>query len=176
MPSPRDIAIASAGWLCLVAFGVDWLAGGGKTVLDYAVRSLQPLPPSRVIAYDDDTHALWSGWWTPAKGYRLTNDTDPKIIFLAERARDCGIELTAVPLEEATAHPQPIYVALNGRTPVGPAVLSQDRNAVIAHIGDLADGANVLAFRLPEARKMNLRDERALAIGVRSVALACRPD
>lgn len=169
MPALRDIAIAATGWFSLVAFAAVWMAGGGKTVVDYATTSLQPLPADRMLRYDDKIHAIWSGWWTPDNGRRLTNDTNPKVVFLAVAAHDCSVALAAGPV----GAPQTVLAALNGGEPGGRVVIGDDRTVVIAHAGDLVDGANVLALRLPDARKTAVRDERVESIGVRSIVLTC---
>jgi hypothetical protein len=169
MPSLRDIVFSAAGWCSLIAFVVAYAAGYGKTVMDYAAVALQPLPADGRLRYDDQVHAIWSGWWAPAGRSRLTNDADPKVVFVARAARDCSVALNAFPLGAT----QTVSAVLNGGAPSGRLAIKAEQTIVIEHVGDLVDGANVLTLRLPDAHKTVVWDERTKSLGLRSIALAC---
>lgn len=175
MARVRDIAIASLGWCCLIAFAVDWLAGGGKDLRDYAASSLRPLQAGTPLRYDDEIHAIWSGWWMRGTGYRLSNDINPAVVFVADHvARDCSLVLASFPLPAGSEAPQRIYAALNGGVSAGPVAIVAEQRVVIAHVGDVVDGVNVLKLRLPDAHKASAQDERIEAIGLRSIEFFCR--
>src|SRR5689334_2743008 len=111
--SVRDFAFAAAGWGVLAAFVVCWMTDRGKNVIDYA-QSLQTLPRKTALIYDDHAHAMWSGWWVPSAGYRLTNAADSEVIFRTDAAPDCSVDLAAFPLVVDERHSQVAYAALNG--------------------------------------------------------------
>jgi hypothetical protein len=170
--TPRDFVLAGAGWCCLVAFVVTTLTGSGKTAVDYAQRSLQLLPADLMVRYDDQAHAMWSGWSTPGAGFRLTNAGDPDVIFISSGARHgCSIELAAFPMPGATA--QTVSAALN-RGPFGERVaVAGEGRFRLMKVGDIVPGVNQLSLRLANARKANAMDEHVLALGVRFIAFAC---
>jgi hypothetical protein len=169
----RDFFLAVSGWCCLVAFAAEWLAGGGKSAIDYAQHSLQPLQSNRRLAYDDRRRAVWSGWWTPSQGYRLTNGADPDVLFVAGATHDCSIDLAAFPLLRGDRTSQVVYAALNGGDFSEPVSIATGGEFRFAHVGNLVEGVNRLTLRLPYAGKINAMDERALALGVRSIAFVC---
>jgi hypothetical protein len=157
-----------------MAFAVAWVLGGGKGLRDYAASTLQPLRHGTVLRYDDEVHAIWSGWWR-GDGYRLSNDINPAVVFLAsDAARDCSLAIASFPLRADSDVPQRIYAALNGDTSAGPVAIFVEQHVVIAHVGDIVNGVNVLKLRLPDAHKTNARDERIEAIGLRSIEFVCR--
>lgn len=177
MRRTRDLAIATVGWCCLAAFAAAWIAGRGKTPVDYAASSLQPLPLNQPLGYDDNAHAIWSGWWMTGNGFRMTNAVHPAVVFLASRAaRDCRVTIAAFPLSSGSERSQRIYASLNGQRPAGPYEIATEGKIVISTAGDLVDGVNVLRLRLPDAHKTNVMDERVESIAVRSIAFSCVPD
>jgi hypothetical protein len=169
----RDLFLAVAGWCCLAAFTVEWLTGSGKSMFDYAQHSLQPLESNGKLAYDDRLHAIWSGWWTPSQGYRLTNGADPDVVFVSGATRDCSIVLAAFPLLGGSRPSQVVYAALNGGDFSGPVSVAAGGEFRLAHVGNLVAGVNRLTLRLPYAGKINATDERVLALGVQSIAFVC---
>jgi hypothetical protein len=171
----RNSILASAGWICLVLFVAAVLGGRGKTAVDYAGTSLEPLAEGQAIRYDDRRHALWSGWQAPSpEGFRYSNAASPDILFRATKpARDCTAIIAAFPLLVGTDEAQRVEVVLNGVEAPESVFVRKEGVFRAAHVGDLVEGVNVLSLRLPDAGRAVPIDEHVLALGLRSVEFEC---
>jgi hypothetical protein len=171
----RNVFLAGLGWACLLLFVAALLLGHGKTAIDYARRSLKPLPIGQPLVYADRDHASWSGWQMPsADGYRLTNAANPDIVFrAAAKARGCDVILAVFPLLVGNERFQRMRVALNGVEAAELAIVNGEGKFRVANVGGLIDGINVLSLRLPNAGRARPTDEHVLALGLRSVEFVC---
>jgi hypothetical protein len=172
----RNIFLAGLGWACLLLFTTALLSGHGKSAIDYAQRSLKPLPAGQPLGFADRDHAIWSGWRMPSTdGYRLTNAANPDIVFRIEaRARDCDAIIAAFPLLATGQRFQTMHVALNGSEVAKPVLVGAEGEFRIGNIGNLVDGINTLSLRLPDAGRALPADEHVLALGLRSVEFVCQ--
>lgn len=171
-----SILVGGVGWLCLLGWLAVLVGGGGKNVLDYARRSIAiPLAQGQPLAASDQQRAMWSGWWSvDAGGYRLSTSRSPDILFRWDRpASSCALDVRAFPMRAAGQVSQPLYAKVNDAPLAGPVEIAADGTFRIDHVGAMREGINVLTFWLPGARRMNERDERYLALALRSVEFVC---
>jgi hypothetical protein len=170
---------AAVGWLCLLAWLAAYRHGGSKRALDYAQAAIvTPLGPGEVLPASDQRRAMWSGWWSAERdGVRLSTSRSPDILFRwTHAAAACDLSIAAFPKLAPGQRAQPLYARINGAPFVGPVEVAADGTYRLRGVGAVGPELNVLTLWLPQAQRMHPKDERMLALGVRSVSLACDGD
>lgn len=164
-------AIAFAAW-CV---GLLWLgilvSGGGRSIKQYSSSHIV----SGTEIFANSINEIWSGWWSPTDGYRLATSLRPDLVFgwVGRPRSDCAATLSAFLPDPIKGHDQQLVWRLNSGDWHGPVVVSGDAQLVLAPLGTIVKGTNILTFRLPDARVATAPDTRLLSIALRSLRIDC---
>lgn len=159
----------AAGWMILMG------SGAGRNLTYYMkdpVRRSGDIPvQSREL--------IWSGWWPAVDGYRLSAAFRPDILFKWQHplSDGCALTLRLFPVTGiGSADGSVVQVMawrLNDSPWSEPLTISDEQDVTLNLGADLANGVNVLTFRLPNAQPGTNGDTRLLAVGVRRVSIGC---
>lgn len=171
MATKTNMVLALSAW-CI---GLLWLgilvSGGGKSIKEYQKSNVI----SGTEIHATSINEIWSGWWSPTDGYRLSTSLRPDLIFgWGGRVRsDCAALLSASLPDPIKGYDQQLVWRLNSGSWHGPVLIKGDSKLVLTPLGEILSGTNVLTFRLPDARVAEAPDTRLLSIALRSIRIDC---
>ncbi len=169
------IIVTALAWVLAAVWLVLMGSGAGRNLASY---TKEPLRRSGDIPIQSG-ELIWSGWSPVVDGYRLSAALRPDILFQWSHplSDPCALTLRLFPVigirpADGSAV-QVLEWRLNDSPWNAPLAVSGEQDSTLNLGSGLANGANVLTFRFPDARPGVNGDPRLLAIGVRRVSIDC---
>jgi hypothetical protein len=143
-------------------------AGHASRIMRHGTRTIHPIAPGETFDHTSNV-LIYLGWGRAESAHRWSDGNNPSIIFEAEHHEKFAGFLK---LRVGSLGKQRVTMTLNGTKIYSGIISAWDEVLAVPFSSSLLkDGANNLAFRLPDARQPGTGDQKKLAIAIMSLQI-----